>query len=64
VTDRESAARSITIIDTRSIRSPTSARKLGAYQNRLEHTINNLTTASTNTTAAESRIRDVDMAKE
>ena len=38
--------------------------KLGAYQNRLEHTITNLTTSSENTSAAESRIRDVDMAKE
>jgi flagellin len=38
--------------------------KLGAYQNRLEHTINNLGTASENLSAAESRIRDVDMAKE
>ncbi|GAA4718700.1 flagellin Hag [Brevibacillus fulvus] len=37
---------------------------LGAYQNRLEHTINNLNTSSENLTAAESRIRDVDMAKE
>jgi flagellin len=38
--------------------------KLGAYQNRLEHTINNLSTSSENLTAAESRIRDIDMAKE
>lgn len=38
--------------------------KLGANQNRLEHTINNLSTSSENLTAAESRIRDVDMAKE
>ncbi|BAE84811.1 hypothetical protein DSY3022 [Desulfitobacterium hafniense Y51] len=38
--------------------------KLGAIQNRLEHTINNLGTSSENLTAAESRIRDVDMAKE
>lgn len=37
---------------------------LGAVQNRLEHTINNVTNASENLTAAESRIRDVDMAKE
>jgi flagellin len=37
---------------------------LGAYQNRLEHTINNLSTSSENLTAAESRVRDVDMAKE
>ena len=38
--------------------------KLGAYQNRLEHTITNLDTSSENLQAAESRIRDVDMAKE
>jgi flagellin len=38
--------------------------RLGAYQNRLEHTINNLGTSSENLTSAESRIRDVDMAKE
>lgn len=37
---------------------------LGAIQNRLEHTITNLDNASENLTAAESRIRDVDMAKE
>ncbi|KSU83103.1 flagellin [Fictibacillus enclensis] len=35
---------------------------LGANQNRLEHTINNLSTSSENLTAAESRIRDVDYA--
>jgi len=38
--------------------------KLGAYQNRLDHTINNLGASQENLTAAESRIRDVDMAKE
>ena len=38
--------------------------KLGAIQNRLEHTINNLNTTSENTAAAESRIRDTDMATE
>ncbi|MGI6574699.1 MAG: flagellin [bacterium] len=37
---------------------------LGAYQNRLEHTINNLNVSAENLTAAESRIRDVDMAQE
>ncbi|OKO96053.1 Flagellin protein FlaA [Geobacillus proteiniphilus] len=36
--------------------------KLGAFQNRLEHTINNLGTSAENLTAAESRIRDVDYA--
>lgn len=38
--------------------------KLGAFQNRLEHSINNLGTASENLSSAESRIRDVDMAAE
>ena len=38
--------------------------QMGAKQNRLEHTINNLNTSSENLTAAESRVRDVDMAKE
>jgi flagellin len=37
---------------------------LGALQNRLEHTVNNLGVTTENLTAAESRIRDVDMAKE
>jgi flagellin len=37
---------------------------LGALQNRLEHTINNLDTTSENTSSAESRIRDTDMADE
>ena len=37
---------------------------LGALQNRLEHTINNLDTTSENTQSAESRIRDTDMAEE
>ncbi|MGG3284366.1 flagellin [Paenibacillus solani] len=37
---------------------------LGAVQNRLEHTINNLGTTSENLQAAESRVRDTDMAKE
>ncbi|WP_339263839.1 flagellin [Solibacillus sp. FSL W7-1472] len=45
-----------TVSDTRS--------SLGAVQNRLEHTINNLGATSENLTAAESRIRDTDMAKE
>ena len=38
--------------------------KLGAVQNRLEHTINNLDNVVENTTAAESQIRDTDMATE
>ena len=42
----------------------TQRSKLGALQNRLEHTINNLDTTSENTQSAESRIRDTDMADE
>lgn len=42
----------------------TQRAKLGAIQNRLEHTINNLGASSENLSAAESRIRDTDMAKE
>jgi flagellin len=64
VTDRESAARSITRIDAAINKVSTQRARLGAYQNRLEHTINNLTTASTNLKSSESRIRDADMAKE
>jgi flagellin len=37
---------------------------LGALQNRLEHTVNNINTTAENLQASESRIRDVDMAKE
>lgn len=59
-----SANAAISSIDT-AINSVSKTRsKLGALQNRLEHTINNLGVAAENLTAAESRIRDVDMAKE
>jgi len=51
-------------IETAIEKIGTSRAKLGAYQNRLEHTVNNLGTTTENLTAAESRIRDVDMAKE
>lgn len=48
-----------------AINSVSSTRgDLGAIQNRLEHTINNLSVTSENMTSAESRIRDVDMASE
>jgi flagellin len=52
------------VIDTAIQKVSAERSKLGALQNRLEHTINNLGTSSENLTAAESRIRDVDMAKE
>ena len=54
----------ITTIQTAIDKVSAERSKLGANQNRLEHTINNLGTSSENLTAAESRIRDVDMAKE
>lgn len=54
----------IKVIDTATQKVSTERSKLGSVQNRLEHTINNLGTSSENLTAAESRVRDVDMAKE
>jgi flagellin len=64
VSDATKATNAITVIDN-AIKTVSQERsKLGAYQNRLEHTINNLNTSSENLTAAESRVRDVDMAKE
>ncbi|MGH2319182.1 flagellin [Planococcus sp. SE5232] len=64
VSTHELAAAAITKLND-AIENVSSERsKLGANQNRLEHTINNLGTTSQNLTSAESRIRDVDMAKE
>ena len=54
----------ITTINAAINKVSTHRAKLGASQNRLEHTINNLKTTNENMTAAESRIRDTDMAKE
>lgn len=64
VSSVDNATAAIKVLDN-AIESVSAERsKLGSYQNRLEHTINNLGTASENLTAAESRVRDVDMAKE
>ncbi|MCL6601868.1 MAG: flagellin Hag [Paenibacillus sp.] len=54
----------IALVDAAINTVSTTRSTLGANQNRLEHTINNLNASSENLTAAESRIRDVDMAKE
>ena len=54
----------ITTIDTNLEDVSKGRSMLGAYQNRLEHTIANLDNAAENTQASESRVRDVDMAKE
>jgi flagellin len=64
ISTQAGADAAITSLDS-AIKEVSSERAmLGANQNRLEHTINNLNTSSENLTAAESRIRDVDMAKE
>jgi flagellin len=64
VSNATNAASAITTIDN-AIASVSSERsKLGASQNRLEHTISNLGTSAENLQAAESRIRDLDMAEE
>ncbi|AHV99347.1 flagellin [Paenibacillus sabinae] len=64
VSTQASANTAITTINNAIEKVSAERSKLGAYQNRLEHTINNLNTSSENLTASESRIRDVDMAKE
>jgi flagellin len=64
ISTRESAEKALTSVD-KAIKTVSSQRAaLGAIQNRLDYKINNLETSSENLTAAESQIRDVDMAKE
>ena len=58
------AQSAITAVDAAISKVSTARATLGALQNRLEHTIANLGVTSGNMQAAESRIRDVDMAKE
>ncbi|WP_028988255.1 flagellin [Thermicanus aegyptius] len=62
ITTQANADAAITTIQTAIDTVSSERAKLGAYQNRLEHTINNLGTSAENLTAAESRIRDVDYA--
>jgi flagellin len=64
VTDAESAKSAVTAVDKAIGLVSYQRAKLGAYQNRLEHTINNQLTASTNMQSSEGRIRDADMTKE
>lgn len=64
VTDKYAANAVVSTINRAIEQVSTERSKMGAIQNRLEHTINNLGTASENLSASESRIRDVDMAKE
>ncbi|MBY6931395.1 flagellin [Clostridium botulinum] len=64
VVSSEDANASVEAFDKALNKVSAERSKLGAIQNRLEHTVNNLGTSSENLSAAESRIRDVDMAKE
>ncbi len=64
VTTKQGAQSAITLVDNAIQVVSTEASKLGAIQNRLTHITQNLQTASTNLTSAESTIKDVDMAKE
>jgi flagellin len=64
ITDKDAASAAADAIRQISSYVSDERGKLGAQQNRLEHTVNNLTTSSENITAAKSRILDTDMAKE
>ena len=64
VTSQDGAERVISLIDAAIDKVSGIRSKLGAMQNRLEHTIANLGVSSENLTSSESRIRDADMAKQ
>lgn len=64
VSSQRTASANIEVIDDAIKRVSSERSKLGAYQNRLEHSIDNLGTSSENLKWSESRIRDADIAKE
>ncbi len=64
VSNQDAAGASVKIIKDAINKVSTNRANLGSLQNRLEYTINNLDTTAENMTAANSRIRDTDMAKE
>lgn len=64
LSEQSTAKEATTTIDDAIKKVSAQRANLGAVQNRLEHTINNLGTSSENLTSAESRIRDTDMASE
>ncbi len=64
ITSATKAKEAIDIVNNAIDQISSMRSDFGALQNRLEHTINNLSVQTENITAAESRIRDVDMAKE
>ena len=64
VSTEDAATKSIETLKASIQKVSTQRSALGAIQNRLEHTINNLDNVVENTTSAESQIRDTDMATE
>ena len=64
ISDFTKASAAVSVLDDAIAKVSDQRSQLGAFQNRLEHTISNLGTSSENLTAAESRVRDVDMAAE
>ncbi len=64
ISDKTAASDALTALDTALSNVSTDRAKMGAMQNRLENTITNLQTQQENLTAANSRIRDLDMASE
>ena len=63
VTTSDTAKRAIGIIDRAINRVSKQRAQIGAYENALEHNVDNLTTESANLTLTDSRIRDADMSK-
>lgn len=64
VADYQTANATLSAVQTAINKVSTQRSALGALQNRLEHTVANLDNVSENTSSAESRIRDTDMASE
>jgi flagellin len=64
VSTQAGAEAAVATLDTATATMSGTRSTLGAWQNRLEHTVRNLDNSTENLQAAESRIRDVDMAKE
>lgn len=64
ITTRDNANVAINVMDTAISKALTEQTKIGAVESRLDYTSSNLTTSSENVSAAESTIRDANMAKE
>ena len=64
VSSHDKAAAAISAFDDAIARVSAERSRMGAVQNRLEHTVDNLKYMNENVTASESRIRDLDMAQE